>query len=96
MNQKDLINGINQKLSATFGPNEERVKATLKALAEVATAELKTGGEVSFPGGLGKLVVEPTAARAGRNPRTGAAIQIPAGRKAKFTAGKELKDALKG
>ncbi len=96
MIQKDLINSINQKLGATYGSNTKRVEDTLKALAEVATDTLKTGGEVSFPGGLGKLVVVATAARPGRNPATGAAIQIPAGKRAKFTAGAGLKAALKG
>lgn len=96
MNQKDLTNAINQKLGPTFGQNEERVKATLKALGEVAIETLQNGGEVPFPGGLGKLVVVATAARPGRNPKTGAAIQIKAGKRAKFTAGKELKAALKG
>lgn len=96
MNQKDLTNAINQKLGTIYGSNVKRVEDTLKALGEIATDTLKTGGEVSFPGGLGKLVVVATKARQGRNPKTGAAIQIPAGRKAKFTAGKELKDVLKG
>lgn len=96
MNQKDLSNAINQKLGIVYGSNVKRVEDTLKALAEVATVELKTGGEISFPGGLGKLVVVATKAREGRNPKTGAAIQIPAGRRAKFTAGAPLKDALKG
>ncbi len=96
MTQKDLTNRINQKLGTVYGSNVKRVEDTLKALAEVATAELKTGGEVPFPGGLGKLVVVATKARTGRNPATGTEIQIPAGRKAKFTAGAQLKDALKG
>jgi len=68
---------------------------TLHALGEIATETLKTGGEVPFPA-LGKLVVAQTAARAGRNPATGAAIQIPAGRRASFKVGAPLKEALKG
>ncbi len=95
MNQKDLTNSINQKLGTTYGSNVKRVEDTLKALAEVATDTLKNGGEVTFPG-IGKLVVVATAARPGRNPATGAAIQIPAGKRAKFTAGAGLKAALKG
>lgn len=96
MNQKDLINRMNQMLSPIHGSNEKRVKDTLDALGEVSKFELlKDNGEVPFPG-LGKLVVVATAARPGRNPKTKEAIQIPAGRKAKFKVGKELKDALRG
>lgn len=95
MIQKDLTNAINQKIGTVYGSNVKRVEDTLKALGEIATETLKSGGEITFPG-LGKLVVEPTAARTGRNPRTGAAIQIPAGRKAKFRAGVGLTEALKG
>lgn len=96
MTQKELINMVNQNMSTTaYGPNEARVKATLEALGEVATEALKNGGEVPFPG-LGKLVVVATKARPGINPKTKEAIQIPAGRKAKFKASTELAKALKG
>lgn len=95
MNQKDLTNAINQKLGTTYGSNVKRVEDTLKALGEIATDTLKNGGEVPFPG-IGKLVVVETAARPGRNPATGAAIQIPAGRRASFKVGAPLKEALKG
>ncbi|PSU28838.1 HU family DNA-binding protein, partial [Photobacterium phosphoreum] len=46
---------------------------------------------------VGWLTVERTdrAARPGRNPQTGEAIQIPAGHGVKFTAGSKLKDAVK-
>lgn len=46
--------------------------------------------------GLGTLKVVQRAARTGRNPRTGAAVEIPAKRAAKFTPGKAVKEALKG
>jgi len=96
MTQKELINLVNQNMSTTYGSNEARVKATLDSLGEVAIEALKTGGEVPFPGGLGKLVVVATKAREGRNPRTGDPVQIKAGRKAKLVAGTALKLALKG
>ena len=66
----------------------------LKSLCEVATAELLGGGEVPLPG-LGKLKVRETAAREGRNPRTGETLHIPAGKKVVFVPGKDLKEALK-
>ncbi|WP_301967162.1 HU family DNA-binding protein [uncultured Desulfovibrio sp.] len=68
--------------------------AALDSLCEVAAAELLGGGEVSLPG-LGKLKMRETAAREGRNPRTGESLHIPAGKKVVFVPGKDLKEALK-
>lgn len=66
----------------------------LKSLCEVAAAELLGGGEVPLPG-LGKLKMRKTAAREGRNPRTGETLHIPEGKKVVFVPGKDLKEALK-
>ena len=46
--------------------------------------------------GLGKLVLVDRKARVGRNPATGAAIQIPAKRVVKFRVAKAAKDAILG
>lgn len=91
MTKKDLI----VKISDSTDIKKADVERVLDSLGDVAAAELLGGGEVAFPG-LGKLVVVETAAREGRNPKTGTPITVPAGRKAKFKVGKELKDALKG
>ena len=48
--------------------------AALDSLCEVAVAELLGGGEVPLPG-LGKLKLRKTAARKGRNPRTGETLE---------------------
>lgn len=45
--------------------------------------------------GFGTFRVVKRAARQGRNPKTGATIQIPASTKPKFRAGKVLKEAVK-
>jgi DNA-binding protein HU-beta len=45
--------------------------------------------------GFGTFGVVKRKARKGRNPRTGAAINIPAAKSPKFTAGKALKDAVR-
>ena len=71
------------------------MEKALQAFCSVAAAELLAGGEVSLPG-LGKLKVKETNARTGRNPRTGEAIEIPAGRKVVFSPGKDFKEALHG
>lgn len=71
------------------------MEKALQAFCSVAAAELLAGGEVSLPG-LGKLKVKETNARTGSNPRTGEAIEIPAGRKVVFSPGKDFKEALHG
>lgn len=65
----------------------------LNRLGDIMAAELLAGGEAPLPG-VGKLVVKRTAARKGRNPRTGQALTIPARRKVVFTAGKGLQAGL--
>ena len=54
---------------------------------------LKAGERLRI-GGLGIIEVKDRAARMGRNPATGEAIQIKASRKIAFRAAKELKDAI--
>src|SRR5665213_3790101 len=51
------------------------------------------GAEVAIPG-FGKFKVQAKPARTGRNPRTGATIDIAASKKVAFTPAKQLKDAL--
>ena len=54
---------------------------------------LKNGERVNIAG-LGILQVRNRAARMGRNPRTGEAIEIKASKKIAFRASKELKMAI--
>lgn len=77
-------------LTTTLGT----VEKTLEVLCGVAASELLGGGEVPLPG-IGKLKAKKAAARKGRNPQTGEAMDIPAGKKVQFVPGKELKNALK-
>jgi len=65
----------------------------LERLCDIIAAELLGGGEAPLPR-IGKLYVADTAARKGRNPRTGAAIDIPAGKAVKFSVSKSLKESL--
>lgn len=66
----------------------------LARLGDIMATELLAGGELPLPG-IGTLHVRATAARSGRNPKTGAAIQIPAGRKVAFSMSKGFKADLK-
>lgn len=89
MNQSELIS----KVAAISGESRKAVEAVLKTTADVIGATLGEGDEVALPG-LGKLSVAHSAARTGRNPKTGEAIQIPAKQKPHFSAAKALKDAV--
>jgi DNA-binding protein HU-beta len=66
-------------------------EAMLDCLAQLAYAHAKD--EFTLPG-IGKLVVIDRKARIGRNPGTGAEIQIPAKRALKFRVAKAAKDAI--
>jgi len=96
MNQKDLIDEIQNIANSALKRNISKadITAVLDTLAGIAMHELGTeNGEIPLPG-LGKLKADVRAARTGRNPATGAAIEIPARNVVKFSAGKVLKDAL--
>jgi len=54
---------------------------------------LKNGDKVNISG-FGTFSISQRKARTGRNPKTGATIQIASSRAAKFKAGKTLKDSL--
>lgn len=65
----------------------------LEALAALAYKNAKNGFTVP---GLGKLVLVSRKARMGRNPATGAVIQIKAKKVVKFRVAKAAKDAILG
>lgn len=64
----------------------------LDAFTDTVTAALKDGDQVALVG-FGTFAVRDRAARSGRNPQTGATIQIAAAKVPAFKAGKALKDA---
>ena len=64
---------------------------TVEAFLTVTTNLLKAGDKITFPG-FGTFEVASRAARKGRNPQTGAEIQIAASKSGKFSAGKGLKN----
>lgn len=75
------------------GLNNSQAKLALEATLEEITAQLVAGNEVQLTG-FGKFSVSQRAAREGRNPQTGASMQIPAKTVPKFGAGAELKKAV--
>ena len=68
-------------------------KAALDSFLDSVTKALKKGGRVSLVG-FGTFSVSKRNARTGRNPQTGATIQIAARKVAKFKAGSALSGAV--
>ena len=89
MNKGELV----AALAAKTGSTKKSAEASLDALVEIATAELRKGGKVQLVG-FGTLEVRKRAARKGRNPQTGQEIKIPASKAPAFKPGKALKDAV--
>nr|WP_155603645.1 HU family DNA-binding protein [Aeromonas popoffii] len=65
----------------------------LDAFIDAVGEALKEGDQVALVG-FGTFAVRERAARSGRNPQTGATIEIAAGKVPAFKAGKALKDAV--
>ena len=89
MNKSEMIDQIATSADLSKAAAGRALDATIAA---VQTA-LKKGGTVTLVG-FGTFYVGKRAARAGRNPRTGASIKIKAAKVPKFRAGKGLKDAV--
>ena len=70
----------------------EAVRA-VKAVFDAIEEELVKGGKVSLAG-FGNFEVRHRSARTGRNPQTGAAVQIAASKAPAFKAAKRLKEAV--
>ncbi len=65
----------------------------LDAFVSVVTKSLQAGETVTLTG-FGTFAVRSRAARQGRNPQTGATIEISESKNPGFKAGKALKDAV--
>ena len=83
------------ELAVATGTNKKTAAAFVDALSNLAYREAKNAGEFAIPG-IGKLVKKQTKARTGRNPATGAEIQIPAKTVIRFRVAKAAKDAVIG
>jgi DNA-binding protein HU-beta len=79
------------ELALTVGVEKKQAAELLDALVGMAYREASAGFQIP---GLGKLVKVERAARTGRNPATGATIQIPAKTVLKFKIAKAAKDAI--
>ncbi len=68
-------------------------KKALKAILTAISSSLQKGEEVKLIG-FGTFAVQQSAAREGRNPKTGEKIKIKARKRPVFRAGKELKESV--
>jgi len=89
VNKADLVDAIAESSDISKAAATRALDATINSITEA----LKSGGSVSLVG-FGTFSVKDRAARTGRNPQTGAPIQIAAAKVPGFKAGKALKDAV--
>jgi DNA-binding protein HU-beta len=89
MNKGDII----AQIAAKADISKAAAERALNAIIESITDTLKKGERVAIAG-FGTFSVIDRAARKGRNPQTGAEINIPASTAPKFKAGKALKEAV--
>ena len=100
MNQKELVKAVAEDVNKRYlneGKNVTVSEAVtgdvIKSFVSVSTDALKNGDQIALAG-FGIFKVADRAATTGRNPATGAIINIPAKKAVKFKASKALKDAM--
>jgi DNA-binding protein HU-beta len=81
------------KLADKVGISKAQAGTFLNEMVEMITSAVKKGEPVKIPD-LGGWKKRKSAARTGRNPQTGEAIQIPARVKVRFTVAKGFKEAV--
>jgi DNA-binding protein HU-beta len=90
MNKKDIINAV----SENAGTTKVVVEKVLNSFQDVVIEALKSGNDVNFTGFFAAKKKH-RAARTGRNPQTGAPINIPASNVITMKPGAVLKDSVK-
>lgn len=89
MNKAELIEAVAASADLSKADATKAVESVLGTITDT----LKKGDQVTLVG-FGTFQVKARAARTGRNPQTGQAIQIAASKVPGFKAGKALKDAV--
>lgn len=89
VNKNELIS----KVADDTGLSKSDSSKAVDSIFDSITGELKSGGDIRLVG-FGTFLVTKRKATTGRNPQTGAAIDIPAANVPKFRAGKALKEAV--
>jgi nucleoid DNA-binding protein len=86
--------GIAEVVQGVLGGTKVQAEQVVETVIDTIVKSLKKEEEVSIAG-LGIFTVKNRKARQARNPRTGAAVNVPAMKVPKFKAAKALKDAVK-
>jgi len=89
MKKAELIDTI----ATSLGGSKSEASAALDAVLESIVSGVKADGQVQIMG-FGTFKISDRAARTGRNPRTGEAIQIKASRSVRFSPAAALKSTL--
>ena len=89
MNKSDLVSAI----ADNSGLSKADAARALEATTSAISGALASGDSVAITG-FGSFLVRARAARTGRNPQTGAAIQTSASNVPAFKAGKLLKESV--
>lgn len=89
MTKQQLI----EQLAARTHTTKAEAQRNLEALTAILAEALHKGDRIQLPG-LGTFDIQATAARTGRNPKTGEPLQIAAKNKVRFKAGSELADSV--
>ena len=89
MNKSELV----EKIAGETNISAKDVNAVLLSAINSVQQAVKKGEKVSIPG-FGSWSQTQRKARTARNPRTGAAVRVPAGKGVKFTVGATFKDIV--
>ena len=89
MKKSDFITYISEKHSTS----KVEAEKVIDMFTSSVMGALGEGNEISLIG-FGSFTVSKVAARAGRNPQTGAVVQIPAYNQVRFKVGQKLKDEV--
>lgn len=89
MNKQQLVDAVAQNTGMT---KKDSVSA-VSAILDVITETLASGEDVKITG-FGSFEVKTREARTGRNPKTGAPVEIPASKYVSFSAGTVLKEKV--
>ena len=91
MNKGELVDEIARRADL----EKRQAEAALNALVESVIEATKSGDKVSILG-FGNFVPTSRSARTGRNPQTGAPVEIAASKSVRFAPGTAFKTALNG
>lgn len=86
-------NGLVTQLAKEAKISEDQAQAQVDAVFSALRTELLAGRDVTIKN-FGRFAVSERAARTGRNPRTGEALEIGARRYPHFTSSDKLKDSF--